>query len=80
MPVHPDPTKKLFGFSLNYANGSTDYGLIVATCAETARLDLENATFAGIQAITITDQEQMVDMICSQYAGIAVFTTEFACN
>ena len=80
MAVHPDPAKKLFGFCITYANGSRDWGVIVATDQETARLELEGCTFAGIEVQITIDQPSYVDMILDQYRGIAFFTTEPSCN
>jgi len=81
MPVHPDPTKKLFGFRMDYASGQTDFGLIVATCKEAARLELESLCFSSIcVTLIIDDQPGFVDTILSQYRGIAFLTTEPSCN
>ena len=70
----------LFGFSIKYANGSTDWGLILATDRETARLELESCTFAGIEVTITIDQPTVVDILHSQYGGIAFLTTEPSCN
>lgn len=80
MPCHPDPDKKLFGFTLTYATGSTDYGLVVATDAETARLYVENASFVGIDVQITIDQPSYVDMLVDHYRGLAFLTTEPGCN
>lgn len=81
MPVHPDPDRKLFGFRLDYANGQTDYGLIVAPSRELAQLDLEAATLSGIEyTLIVDDQPGFVDTIVSQYRGLAFLTTEPSCN
>lgn len=80
MPCHPDPDKKLFGFTLTYATGSTDYGLVVATDAETARLHVEASTFAGIDVQITFDQPSYVDVLVDQYRGLAFLTTEPGCN
>ena len=81
MPVHPDPAKKLFGFRLDYANGQTDWGLIVASDKETARLDLEAATLAGIEyQIIVDDQPGFVETLLAQYRGLAFLTAEPSCN
>lgn len=81
MPLHPDPDRKLFGFRLDYANGQTDYGLVVASCRETAQLYLEAATLSGIgYTLIVDDQPGFVDTIVSQYRGLAFLTTEPSCN
>ena len=80
MAVHPDPAKKLFGFRIDYANGATDWGLIIASDQETARLELEGTTFAGYEVTITIDQPAFVDTLIEQYRGIAFFTTEPSCN
>ena len=81
MPLHPDPTKKLFGFRMDFASGQTDWGLIVATDKETARLGLESVCFSSIcVTLIIDDQPGFVETILDQYRGIAFLTTESSCN
>lgn len=80
MPVHPDPAKKLFGFRLDYANGQTDWGLIVASDKETARLTLENESFCTTDVKITIDQPEVVGTLLGQYRGLAYFTTEPSAN
>lgn len=80
MPVHPDPSKKMFGFVVEYASGGTDWGLIVASDEETARLQLENESFCATDVKITIDQPNLVDTLLAQYRGIAYFTTEPSYN
>lgn len=75
-----DVSHKLFGFSITYATGACDWGLIVATDKETARLRLEGTAFAGIEVTITVDQPEYMDIIQNQYNGLAFLTTEPTCN
>lgn len=80
MAVHPNPAYKLLGFIIEYANGGTDRGLIVASDAETARLQLENESFCSTDVKITIDQPALVETLLDQYRGIAYFTTEPSYN
>jgi hypothetical protein len=80
MSIHPNPDYKLFEFSIEYANGGTDRGLIVASDQETARLQLENESFCVTDVKITIDQPSFVETLLAQYRGIAYFTTEPSCN
>jgi hypothetical protein len=72
--------QKLFGFQVEYATGQSDFGLVIATSEETARLAVEQASFATIKHAVIKDQMRVVDLIHEQYRGLAYFTSEAGCN
>lgn len=79
--AHPDPAKKLFGFHVKFANGTDDYGLIVATDMETAHLHLENDTLACYAVeLIIDDQPAFVEMLLTRYNGLAYLTRSTLCN
>ena len=71
---------KLFGFCITYATGARDWGLIIATDQETARLELEGTTFAGVDVAITIDQPEYMEVILNQYRGLAFLTTEPSCN
>lgn len=75
-----DTPGNLYAFELKYANGHSDFGLIISTSQETARLDLEARTLAGLSAIIINDQPQVCSIITEQFDGVVIFTAEFTGN
>lgn len=81
MPTtHPDPDKKMFGFIVTFADGSQNMGLVVATCEDTARLQLENDAFACYAVDIIVDQEQFINSMLERKNGLVYFTTDAPCN
>lgn len=67
----------LFGFELHYLTGQTDFGLIVATDAETARLHIEGTSIVGLETVIVQGQAWAIDMLNTQYAGVACLTNQF---
>lgn len=74
------PKHDLYAFELHYANGIIDYGLIVATDRETAKLHLEGLTLIGVEAIIVQGQEWALTTLNSKFGGMAVFTHELLYN
>lgn len=67
----------LFGFELHYLTGQVAFGLIVAPDAETARLHIEGLSIVGLEAIIIQGQAWAINMLNSQYGGVACLTNQF---
>ena len=74
------PKHDLYAFELHYANGIIDYGLIVATDRETAKLHLEGLTLIGVEAIIVQGQEWALTTLNSKFGGMAVFTQDLLYN
>ena len=74
------PKHDLYAFELHYANGIIDYGLIVATDRETAKLHLEGLTLIGVEAIIVQGQEWALTTLGSKFGGMAVFTHDLLYN
>ena len=75
-----EPRHDLYAFELHYANGVIDYGLIVATDRETAKLHLEGLTLIGVEAIVIQGQPWAITTLAEKFGGMAVFTHDLLYN
>lgn len=78
--METSPRKDIYAFELHYATGIIDYGLIVATDRETAKLHLEGLTLIGVEAIIVQGQEWALATLSSKFGGMAVFTHDLLYN
>ena len=74
------PKHDLYAFELHYANAIVDYGLILATDRETAKLHLESLTLIGVEAIIVQGQEWALATLGNKFGGMAVFTHDLLYN
>ena len=78
--METSPRMELFAFELHYANKIVDYGLILATDRETAKLHLEGLSLLGVEAIIVQGQEWAIRTLTDKFGGMAVFTHDLLYN
>jgi len=76
----PDQRIELYVFELTYADGTVDHGIMRATDKETARLHLEGLSLMGLSAIVVREQDYLINLLDSEYEGVAIFSDELAFN
>lgn len=65
----------LYGFALNYTDGTTDYCIVAAPDLVTAEIELaDTLDYDNMETVVHYDAETIVQ---EQYRGVAILSTEY---